>query len=69
MAPQHQEAKASQRRPLWDVVNGATYHPHLLAGIKALFLQMPEVLVASSLQLSALFRIAWAEGSYLCPQR
>ena len=68
MAPQHQEAKASRRRPLWDVVTGATCHPHLLVGVKALFLQMPEIPVASSLALSALFRIAWAGGSCLHPQ-
>lgn len=65
VAPQHHEAKASKRRPLCDVVVDAMCHSGLLLGMKALFLQMPEVLVADSLQLSAFFRTAWAEESCL----
>ena len=65
VAPQHHEAKASKRRPLCDVVDDAIHHSGLLLGMKALFLQMPEVLVANSLQLSAFFRTAWAEESCL----
>lgn len=65
MASQHQETKASKKRPFWSYSEWCDMSPRSPSRNKGLFPQMPGMLMANSPQLSAFFRIVRAEESCL----